>query len=453
MIRGAVVIGGSVAGLLVARVLSDHVPRVLIIERDELAPLPLVRRGTPQAHHQHTLMPRGLSILCRLFPGIESELVAQGAIPFDLADDVAFLTRGGWACRFPSGLRSLSCSRVLLEWVVRQRVCGLAGVELQSGRGVSGLSLDRSTCSVDGVRLHGGGGSEVVVQADLVVDASGRGSRMPTWLADLGFPRPEEEVIDPAVGYASRTFARPAAPRHDWTVAYVQAAPPHHTRGGMLFPIEGDRWRVSLIGYSGDHPPTDEHGFREFSRSLRHPIIHEALREAEPLSPVTRGRSSANRLRRYEHLSPRPEGLLVVGDAACALNPVFAQGMTVAAVHAETMERCLRERAALAAGGVSFTAHAQSRLASAQQRAWRLNRVHDGPVAAGRRDVTWADRALRRYVTGLGRLGCTQPGARRAMLEIAGLVRSPLATFRPSLAAAMSSRASTPRAVLWAPGR
>jgi 2-polyprenyl-6-methoxyphenol hydroxylase-like FAD-dependent oxidoreductase len=436
MTTRAAVMGGSVAGLLSARVLSERFPEVVIVERDLLPSAPLARRGTPQAHHQHTLLPRGRLILERLFPGLEEELVGQGAVRFDLAGDVAWLTRSGWACRFRSGLMALSCSRELLEWAVRRRVCALARVEVLSGHAVSGFTLPASGTAVNGLRLRAGGGCETVLPADLVVDASGRGSRTPAWLEALGFPRPTETVIDAAVGYASRTFRRPAHTRQDWTVAYLQSAPPAVTRGGMLFPIEGDRWRVSLVGYCGDHPPTDEAGFLAFSRTLRSPLIYEAIRDAEPLSTVVGGRSSSNRLRHYDVLRPRPEGLIVIGDAACAFNPVFAQGMTMAAIGAEVLARCLAE-SAVPSGRRMLTERFYPRLARALAGPWRMNRLHDGPLAGLDGAVGFSERLVGRYLAELGRLGCARTSARRAALEVASLLRSPLRTVRPDLPAAI----------------
>ena len=330
-----------------------------------------------------------------------------------------------------------SCSRELLEWAVRQRVSGLSGVEVRSGWTASGLALDALGRSVTGIRLREDRRHEIVLPATLVVDAAGRGSRTPAWLEALGFPRPEEEVIDPSVGYASRTYRRPAHPPEGWTVAYLQPAPPRGTRGGMLFPIEGGRWRVSLVGYCGDHPPTDDAGFLAFSRTLRSPLIHEAIRNAEPVSPIVGGRSSANRLRRYDSLGRRPEGLLVLGDAACAFNPVFAQGMTMAAIAATVLGRCLGERDDLRIGGRSLAERFQRRLATAQGGVWRLNRLVDGPLAGVDGRDGPAERVLRRYLSELGRLGCTRPSARRAALELTSLLRSPLGTLRADLLLAM----------------
>jgi 2-polyprenyl-6-methoxyphenol hydroxylase-like FAD-dependent oxidoreductase len=447
----AVVIGGSLAGLLAARALSERCAEVTVLERDVLAREPAERRGTPQARHQHTLMPRGLLILEALFPGLQDELIGQGALAVDLAADVACLTRSGWTRRFRSGLIALTCSRDLLEWVVRERVRGLPAVRLLCGRAASGLELDGGGAAIAGVRLRddrrAGQGGEEILPAQLVVDAAGRGSRTPEWLEALGFSRPEERVVDARVGYASRIYRRPLRPPGDWTVAYLQPAPPAATRGGMLFPIEGGRWQLSLVGYCGDHPPTDEAGFLRFSQTLRSSLIYEAIRDAEPLSPIAGGRTSANRLRSYEALDRRPEGLIVVGDAVCAFNPVFAQGMTVAAIGAEVLARCLADQRRRTAGELRGLAERfQRRLARALALPWCLNGLQDGPLAGaaqppGRR----SERLLRRYVSELGRLGCERESARRAALELAGLVHPPLATLRPPVLAAMLGHRLTRR--------
>ncbi|HET9530109.1 MAG TPA: 2-polyprenyl-6-methoxyphenol hydroxylase-like oxidoreductase, partial [Blastocatellia bacterium] len=374
----AVVIGGSLAGLLAARVLADHFDRVTVIERDQLPLEPASRKGVPQARHLHVLLARGRLILEEMFPGIMQELAEASAPMADMAADVKWLTPAGWGVRFKSNIGILPTSRDLLEFRVRRRVSAIPGIYFIDECDVTGLTSNAARDRITGLRLnlrtrpHWDTERFNNLQADLVVDAGGRGSKTPKWLEELGYAPPEETVINAFLGYASRIYRQPES-RRDWQGLYVQAAPPAHTRGGVLFPIEGNRWLLTIVGLGRDYPPTDEAGFLEFARSMRTPIIYDAIKDAEPLSDIYTYRATENRVRHYEHLTRRPEGLIVMGDAACAFNPVYGQGMTTAALGAETLRECIEHQRARHAGDLTgIEARFQKRLAKANSAAWML---------------------------------------------------------------------------------
>ncbi len=293
----------------------------------------------------------------------------------DIGADIAWLTPPGWGARFPSGLPALVSSRDLLDWGVRRCVAALPNVRFIERADVVGLLPAGD--SVAGVRLRsrGGKGVEERVYADLVIDAGGRSSRTPRWLQQLGYDAPEETVVDARLGYASLVYRRPPrADGYDWKVAAVMPVPPADVRNGLIVPVEGGRWMVSLAGGAGDYPPTDEAGFLEFARSLRDPIIHDAIRGAEPLSPIVGYRRAENRRRHYEQLARWPERLVVTGDAVCALNPAGTQGMTVAAMAAEELDRCLRKARGDLAG---LAGRFQRRLARMHQTPWTFTASFD----------------------------------------------------------------------------
>jgi len=442
----ALVIGGSMAGMLAARILADHFERVTILERDHFPGGPVPRKGVPQSRHVHALLKRGRITLERLFPGIGDELVAAGAPTLDMANDIAWLTPAGWGVRFLSDLGFVAFSRDLLDWHVRRRLAAhYYGVRFLEGCDVIGLLPNAAGNGVAGahVRQRDRSGGEEKLRADLVVDATGRNSRAPEWLEALGYSRPEETVINAHLGDATRVYRRPAGFRADWKMVFVQAAPPDITRGALLLPIEGDRWMLTLAGRDRDYPPTDEAGFMEFARSLRSPIIHDAIEGAEPLSPIHGFRQTANRRRHYEKLSRQPHNILVTGDAACAFNPVYAQGMTTAALGAEALEACLREQSG-DPGGLARSF--QKRLAAVNKAPWMLATGEDfrvRGVEGGKPNVM--NRLMHRYMDRVLELSTRDPAVRLALLEVFNLLKPPPAILHPSVAAKVLRQVATRR--------
>jgi 2-polyprenyl-6-methoxyphenol hydroxylase-like FAD-dependent oxidoreductase len=334
----AVVVGGSLTGLLAVRVLTDHFDRVTLVERDRFPAGAAFRAGTPQARHLHVLWTRGLEILEDLFPGLEKTLLDAGAAEIGVPSDCLWLTAAGWRERFEV-TRLLTFSRPLLDWAVRARLIGDSALALDVLEGNEATGLVARGHDVAGVALRSG----ETMAADLVVDATGRGSRAPEWLATLGYPAPPETLVDPLLGYASRYYAVPAGFDPGWKALYLQADPPLTRRTGGLFPQEGGRWICSLSGAGRDYGPTGEEAFLDFAKGLRDPVLYEAIRDAEPLSPITGFRRTANHRRHYDRLPAWPHGFVVMGDAACAFNPIYGQGMTVAAISALALDQCLRD--------------------------------------------------------------------------------------------------------------
>ena len=258
----AAVIGGGMAGILAAQALADCFDKVTVVDRDELPEQPDFRKGIPQARHLHTFWAGGLRAAEQLLPGIEAELIAAGACPVRFPTDVRWLTPvDRWMGRFPATQRLASASRVLIEWVLRRRVAQTPQVQFLAGHEVRSLRLD-SHGHVKHLEVHArGNGAVFELPADLVVDASGRGSSLPAWLEAVDRRRAPESTVDAFLGYASRTYAIPDDFRADWKSTYIQAAPPRVSRGGIMMPIEGNRWIVTLLGGGRDYPPTDDAGF------------------------------------------------------------------------------------------------------------------------------------------------------------------------------------------------
>ena len=340
----AIVLGASIAGLWTARALLDHFEEVLVIERDHLPEGPEFRSGAPQVRQFHTLLQSGLLQMREWFPGLEEELIAAGAVPYDIIGDVHLRIRNRWQLRFPSGWILLSCSRLLLESGIRRRLRQNPCLRFVEGVEVVGLQPDEMKQRVTGVRIRNRrAGSaaraegDPVYAADLVVDALGRRSPTPEWLVEMGYPAPKESEVDSFLGYVTRKYRRkPGIP-----MLLVGATPPHDPYAGLIFPEEGDTMVAMIGGYNKNYPPTDPEAFDQFAGKLG-PEFKEALEDAEPLSQPYGYRGTSSRWRHYEQLERWPERFVVLGDAFCGFNPIYGQGMSVAAMSALALAERVR---------------------------------------------------------------------------------------------------------------
>ena len=434
--RHAVVIGASMAALLAARVLADHFEQVTLIERDRLPQEVAARKGVPQGQHLHALLAKGGDILTHLFPGLFESLTQDGAIRFTRSD-VRIFQSGAWNGRFPSSIQIYSQSRPFLEQYVRNFLAKRGNVRFLEACEVTQLCATEDRSRITGVSLlyRDGNQCEEELAADLVVDASGRGSRTPKWLVSLGYDRVEETNMKVDVGYATRIFRLPSHLSPDWKMMMISPTPPHSRRSGAMSLIEGDRWMVTLINMGQDYLPDDDDSFLEYALSLPQPDIYETIKEAKPLTPILIYRYSANRWRHYERMSRLPEGFVILGDALCSFNPAYGQGMTVAALEAEALDACLRQHGlgiSKQESGVAL--RFQKTIAKVVAWPWQMATSVDRLYQETQEKQSWGKNLLNRYTQRINQLMATNPVVSDRFSEVAHLLKPPTVLFDPRVA-------------------
>jgi 2-polyprenyl-6-methoxyphenol hydroxylase-like FAD-dependent oxidoreductase len=427
--RQAIVLGASVGGLLAARALSDHFQRVLVLERDPLEGDSASRKGVPHARHTHGLLAGGLAALEDFFPGFRQDLLNRGAEVGDILDRSLWHVAGGQHVRFNSGLTGVCQSRPVLEQVVRSRVTALPNVTLRDQVSVERLTANSWNERVTGVQVADRRANRgETLLADLVVDATGRGSQMPAWLASLGYPRPAEDRVDVDLAYATQLFHRRPEDFNNLMAIVVTPSPPIK-RFGVALAIEDDRWSLTLGGMFGDHPPREPDGLRQFAAGLASPVLHRFLQRAHPISEAAYYRMPGSLRRRYERLARFPKGLIVMGDALCSFNPIYGQGMTTAALQAAALGKHLK-------GGLDdlwrrFCREA-ARLVDIP---WKIAVTSDFQFGETRGRKPWLAGVTNAYLRLVHQAARTDPAVALAFHRVANLLDGPSSLLRPMVLA------------------
>ena len=426
--KHAIVMGASMAGLVTARALSNHFDRVTVVERDVLPTEVQARKGVPQGNHAHGLLATGYRVLDAYYPELFDEIVAKGGQRGDITGDFLWYQYGGWKLRAESGLGGILMSRQLLEATVRAHTKALGNVEFlegvdcelpehRDGR-VVGLNIRRRDAE-----------REELLEADFVVDATGRGSQSPKWLESWGYGKVDESLIEINVGYATAVFEKcPGDLFGSRGGAIIAGTVPQATRFAAILAMEGDRWMITLVGALADYPPTDIDGWMEFARGLPTDDLVNMLAGREPIGEIVSYRYPANRRRHYEKLARFPEGYLVLGDALCSFNPVYGQGMSVAMLEGQALDGLLAE------GRDGLARRFFARAKKLTESPWTIATGEDlkYPQVQGKRPPGF--KAVNAYMARAHKAARRDPVVLRRFFEVANLLAPPTAMMSPKIA-------------------
>jgi len=418
----AIVIGGSIAGLLAARALSDHFEEVILIEKDRYTDDGKVRNGTPQANHIHLLLVKGKEILQDFFPDLEGDLVKNGANKIDFLNDGRFRLPSGWAQRFESGVVTFTCTRTLLENTIRHQVQKISNIKILENKAISSFVLENtnkiSLKTITNEKIH----------ANLIVDCTGRNTRTPDWLENIGYPKLTETRVDSFVGYDTRRYIPPKNVERKWKMLSILSNPTTNPRLGAIYPIENGKWLVFLSGIGKVYPPTDEKGFLEFAKSLESEELYDAMKDAIPDSEIYGYRVQGSRRYHYESMSSWPENFIVLGDAVAVFNPFYGQGITSAALGVKVLDSMLRNQNF----DKIFTKKFQKRLAKIISLPWILGTSEDlrWPTTVGKRSDA-ITRMVQNHAQRVLLLGPKSSLATKSFLQMMHMIRSPAIIFHP----------------------
>lgn len=419
----AIVIGASMGGLAAARVLSDHAALVTVFERDTIEQDAGIatRRGVPQGRHAHALLASGDELMQRWYPGITGQLLAAGAMQLD-AGEAYWWQAGAPKVQTPLGESATFASRPLLEQTVRANLVRRPNVELRAGTSVDDLAIE-------GGRVVGVIADGQRVDADLVVDCTGRNTRLLQRLVDAGFPEPETSHVNIDMSYTTRVL-----PRHVDDVpgrfVIIAPTPPHEPRFGVMLPIEGDRWILTMGGFHGDRCPADPEGFRAFARSLPSPVIADLLDRIDLDDDAATFKMASNQWRHIEKLKQTPGGFLMLGDAICSFNPIYGQGMSSAAKQAEALESVLGTTDIRSAQlAPSFYARARQVVMNPWQIAAGSDFLH--PATTGPKPK--GTDAINRYIGKVQLATHTSPKVLGALMKVQNLQAAPPTLMAPPM--------------------
>ena len=426
----AVVLGGSLTGLLTAKVLSQYYPQVTIIEKDAVHREPESRKGQPQTRHLHGLLPAGLQVMTRYFPGLLDELISYRVKVFDFAKSMNWFCYRGFRKSFSMGIEVATVSRPLLEHIIRERVLALPNVHLVDNTTAKHLIATDDKRKITGVVTENKDtGQSASHAADLVIDATGRGTRTPQWLKELGYGETSVSEVRINVGYTTRMYKRdPQDPRGETWIVYTPEAPSEKRFGGA-FPVEGDKWLITVGGWHDDHAAMEMKGYLEFVKSLPNPNLYDLVSKCEPVSEFVQYKFPFSSRRHYEKLRRFPTGFLVLGDAISGFNPIYGQGMSSAALQVEILDKILMGKVAENELAKVFFKKSKKIIDTI----WKLATGEDFryPQTVGYRPP--GIKLINKYVAQIHRATLKDEVVCEAFLKVMGLLKSPSTLFHPKI--------------------
>ena len=432
--KQAVVIGAGMAGLAAAGAVADYFERVIVLERDRLPDQAAPRAGTPQSRHLHGLLPGGQRALTDLFPHFERELLDAGSVPLRMLGELRVEMPG--VGPLPSrdfGWLFYGASRPLIELITRRQTERLSNLTVRSECQVLEITATPDGTMVTGVRYESADGRQAILAADLVVDASGRGAPTLALLRSSGQPVPDEIVIGIDLHYTTTTFVIPQDASTNWRGIATHPHAPERSRGGYMLPIEGNRWVLTLTGRLGERPPAEPDGFMDYARRLETQTIYNAIKHAERQGGFERYAYPASAWRRFDRMSSFPGGLVPIGDSICRFNPVYGQGMSVAAQEARLLNQLLKARATKADPLARLALAFFSESVPLVEAPWNMSAVPDlvYPETRGERPTDFESRL--KYNDALIRTAMHDAAVHRLLAEVQQLLKPPSVLQDPAV--------------------
>lgn len=432
--KQAVVIGAGMAGLAAAGAVADYFERVIVLERDRLPNQAVPRPGAPQSRQLHGLLPGGQRALTDLFPHFERELLDAGSVPLRMLGELRVEMPG--VGPLPSrdfGWFFYGASRPLIELITRRQTERLSNLTVRSECQVLEITATPDGTMVTGVRYESADGRQAILAADLVVDASGRGAPTLALLRSSGQPVPDEIVIGIDLHYTTTTFVIPQDASTNWRGIATHPHAPERSRGGYMLPIEGNRWVLTLTGRLGERPPAEPDGFMDYARRLETQTIYNAIKHAERQGGFERYAYPASAWRRFDRMSSFPGGLVPIGDSICRFNPVYGQGMSVAAQEARLLNQLLKARATKADPLARLALAFFSESVPLVEAPWNMSAVPDlvYPETRGERPTDFESRL--KYNDALIRTAMHDAAVHRLLAEVQQLLKPPSVLQDPAV--------------------
>ncbi|ALC83914.1 MULTISPECIES: FAD-dependent oxidoreductase [Bacillus] len=426
----AVVIGSGIAGKLAAKALSHSFQQVIIVEADKEYKEKVPRKRVPQSYHPHVLLKRGEEAIEILFPGIVSQLIEDGSIVTNPTKDLKWHHFGYWKKRFSGELIMLQLSRPMLEWHLQRRVEEVPNIITRYETKTEQLLVNKHDNTIKGVRLRSlKSGLTEELDANLVVDASGSSSKSIDWLQALDV-KVKEEKVKIQLFYATRLYSLKKQEHPEWQSLIISPSIPDNPYGAFIQTLEENRFSVTYSGYANAQAPKTNEEFISYAKKLPVPDVLQFLEGAEPLSEIKIHRVPYQVRRRFDLAKNIPDGFLIIGDAHCRFDPLFGQGMSVAAMQALELKSSLLQTKKADKG---FSQSLHKKISKIIDVPWEMATTEAlrHPEVKGAR--TFVQPYKQWYSKRVYELSASEPEIYIRLVRVINLIRSPLHLYHPKV--------------------